>query len=54
VDILADFSQQISAFQFIDLNYELSNKIGIKVDLVSKKALKPRIGKRILEEVQYV
>jgi predicted nucleotidyltransferase len=28
--------------------------IGLKIDLVSKGALKPRIGKRILEEVVYV
>jgi hypothetical protein len=54
VDILVNFSQSISAFQFIGLKYELSEKLGAKVDLVSKKALKPRIGKRILEEVEYV
>jgi len=54
VDILVNFSQSISAFQFIGLKYELSEKLGAKVDLVAKKALKPRIGKRILEEVEYV
>lgn len=54
VDILVDFSQRISAFQFIDLKDELSDKLGAKVDLVSKKALKPRIGKCILKEVEYV
>ena len=54
VDILVDFTQSISAFQFIDLKYELSEMLGKKVDLVSKKALKPRIGKRILEEVEYI
>lgn len=54
IDILVDFNQVISAFQFIDLKYELSDMLGAKVDLVSKKALKPRIGKRILDEVQYI
>lgn len=54
VDILVDFDETISAFQFIDLKDELSDKLGAKVDLVSQKALKPRIGKRILAEVQYV
>jgi predicted nucleotidyltransferase len=29
----------------------LSEKLGVKVDLVEKSTLKPRIGKRILEEV---
>lgn len=54
VDILVDFDQVISAFEFIDLKYELSDMLGAKVDLVSKKALKPRIGKRVLDEVQYI
>jgi len=31
-----------------------STVLGVKVDLVSKKALKPRIGKYILEEVIYI
>jgi predicted nucleotidyltransferase len=30
------------------------DKFSIKVDLVSKKALKPYIGKYILEEVVYI
>ncbi|MBU2702445.1 putative nucleotidyltransferase [Sporomusaceae bacterium BoRhaA] len=54
VDILVDFNKTISAFQFIDLKCELSDKLGVKVDLVSKKALKPRIGKHILAEVEYI
>lgn len=54
VDILVDFNQPISAFKFIDLKFELTEKLGAKVDLVSKKALKPRIGKRILAEVEYI
>jgi len=29
----------------------LSDSIGVKVDLVEKSTLKPRIGKHILEEV---
>jgi hypothetical protein len=32
----------------------LSDLLGVKVDLVSRKALKPRIGERILKEVVYV
>jgi predicted nucleotidyltransferase len=33
---------------------QLGNLLEMKVDLVSKKALKPYIGKRILEEVVYL
>jgi hypothetical protein len=38
----------------MDLEEYLSNLLGSKVDLVSKKALKPRIGEYILKEVVYV
>jgi hypothetical protein len=36
------------------MELELSEILGKKVDLVPKNALKPRIGKRILEEVKYI
>ena len=54
VDILVEFSEPMSLFEFIDVEEHLSNILGIKVDLVTKKALKPRIGKRILSEVVYL
>ena len=51
VDILVEFEKPIGFFKFLELEEYLSNLIGIKVDPVSKKALKPHIGKYILEEV---
>ncbi len=51
LDILVEFIKPISLFRFIELENFLSDELGIKVDLVMKKTLKPRIGKRILEEV---
>jgi len=54
IDILVEFQQPIGIFAFMDLEEYLTVLIGIKVDLVSKKALKPRIGKHILQEVVYV
>jgi uncharacterized protein len=51
VDVLVEFEEPIGLFEFMDLEFFLSDTLGIKVDLVSKKALKPNIGKRILEEV---
>ena len=51
LDILVEFEKPIGFFKFLELEEYLSNLIGIKVDLVSKKALKPHIGKYILEEV---
>jgi predicted nucleotidyltransferase len=51
VDILVEFKEPIGFFKFLELEEYLGDLIGRKVDLVSKKALKPRIGKHILREV---
>ncbi len=51
IDILVEFERPIGFFKFLELEEYLSNLIGRKVDLVSKKALKPHIGKYIFEEV---
>jgi predicted nucleotidyltransferase len=54
LDILVEFYKPIDIFKFIELERFLSQKLNIKVDLVSKKALKPFIGREILKEVIYV
>lgn len=54
LDILVDFTAPIGLFEFIDLEEELSGLLCARVDLVSRSALKPYIGKRILSEVQLV
>ena len=54
IDILVEFAGPISLFKFVDLEFYLEELLGAKVDLVSKRALKPHIGKRILQEVVYV
>ena len=51
LDILVEFDQAPSLLEFIRMEDELSEKLGIKVDLVMKKALKTHIGRRILAEV---
>lgn len=51
LDILVEFERAPTFFQFIELEDKLSQLLGIKVDLVMKSALKPRIGERILAEV---
>jgi predicted nucleotidyltransferase len=51
VDVLVEFEEPIGLFEFMDLENYLTDLLGVKVDLVSKKALKPHIGQRILEEV---
>lgn len=52
LDILVEFEEcPLTLFQFIELRDLLSDLVGVKVDLVEKRALKPAIGERILEEV---
>lgn len=54
IDILVEFAEPIGLFEFMDLEEYLQNIFKAKVDLVSKKALKPQIGKYILKEVVYI
>lgn len=54
VDMLVEFSEPVGFFKFIELEEFLSKVIGKKVDLVTKKALKPAIKEDILQEVAYV
>jgi len=53
IDILVEFeeSSKLSLLDFIGLENYLTDILGVKVDLVEKKTLKPRIGKHVLEEV---
>jgi len=56
VDVLVEFEEdaEIGFFKFLDLEEFLSQLLGVKVDLVTKDALKPYIGERILQEVVMV
>jgi uncharacterized protein len=51
LDLLVTFSQTPSLFTLVALQDELSDLLGVPVDLVMKTSLKPRIGQRILREV---
>ncbi len=50
LDVLVEFDEPPSLFEFIRLEDQLSGLLGVKVDLVMKEALKPAIGRRILQE----
>jgi len=54
IDILVEFEEPIGFFKFLELEEYLEGLLGVNVDLVSKKALKPMIGKHILKEVVLV
>jgi len=51
VDILVEFDEVPDLLRFIALQIHLGELLGMKVDLVMKDALKPAIGKFILDEV---
>ena len=53
LDVLVEFKKPVGIFAFMNLEEYLEKQIGIKIDLVSKGALKTHIGKRILKEVIY-
>jgi predicted nucleotidyltransferase len=54
LDVLVEFSRTHTIFRFVHLENYLSDSLGVKVDLVMKNALKPNIGKYILNEVEAV
>jgi predicted nucleotidyltransferase len=54
LDILVTFTETPDLFQFIALENYLTDLLGVKVDLVMKDGIKPRLKDRILNEAVYV
>jgi predicted nucleotidyltransferase len=54
IDMLIELEKPIGFVRFMRLENALSRLLGVRVEMVTKKALKPYIGKRILQEVKYV
>jgi predicted nucleotidyltransferase len=54
IDILVEYSQKPSLFGLIELQDYLSDRLQMKVDLVTKEGLKPQIKEKILAEVIYL
>lgn len=53
IDMLVEFEAPVGFFKFIELEDYLSEKLGVKVDLVTPDALKPLIKPHIMEEAVY-
>ena len=51
LDLLVSFDSTPSLLSFLALERTLSDRLGRKVDLVMRGALKPQIGRRVLAEV---
>jgi predicted nucleotidyltransferase len=54
LDLLVDFDRIPPGWGDIDLELELRDRLGLMVDLVPRRQLKPFIAERILREVQAV
>ncbi|MFP4655471.1 MAG: nucleotidyltransferase family protein [Methanohalobium sp.] len=54
LDILVEFSKTPGLMEINSLENYLSDLLGVKVDLVPKRSLKPRLEENILEEVETV
>ena len=53
LDIMVDFESPIG-LDFVTLAEELESLLGVKVDLVSTRAIKPRMMESIKKELVYV
>jgi hypothetical protein len=51
VDLLVEFYEAPDIFKFMDLEEDLAALLGLKVDLVTRPALRGNRGNRILHEV---
>jgi uncharacterized protein len=50
VDVLVTFTETPDLLTFIEIEDELSERLGARVDLVMRRSLKPRLRDRVLSE----
>ncbi len=54
LDVLVEFDEAPTLLQLSALQRQLSDLVGVKVDLVLRRTLKPAIGEVILSEAIYI
>jgi uncharacterized protein len=54
IDVLVDYAQAPTLLSLIELREHLSLLFGLKVDVVTRNGLKPRLRERVLSEAIYV
>lgn len=54
IDILVDFTERKSLLDMIGIEQELSQALGIKVDLLTEKAISPYLVDRIRKETRVI
>lgn len=51
LDLLVDFNRSVGMFDFVGLQEQLSDTLGVKVDLVREQGLELQVGEQVLAEV---
>jgi predicted nucleotidyltransferase len=54
LDVLVEFDEPVSLFHLVRLENELTDRLGVEVDLVTRESLKPRIESRVTDDIVYV
>lgn len=54
IDILVEFDKPIGFFKFIELEDYLTERLGVKAELVTDDALKPLIKRYVMGDIVYV
>ncbi len=54
LDILVTFEPTVNLLEIIGLEIELSEILGVKVDLVTQKALNPQIEKYVMKDLKII
>ena len=54
VDVLVVFDREASFDLFMDLKFYLEDLLGVKIDLVTDKALRPQVRRAIEQELIHV
>lgn len=54
LDILVDFEKTVNLLDLIGLELDLSEKLGIKVDLITRRAVPPELETRIENDMQLI
>jgi len=52
IDVLVELGDGIGLLDYVGLQQDLSDALGVKVDLADKSTLRRQIGQRILAEVR--
>lgn len=54
IDLVVDFSDSVTLFQYVHLADSITSFLNQKVDLVTVDGIKPMIKEKVLKEVEWV